>query len=91
MPVAGTSCASPTAAGVIALLNDARLQAGKPTLGFLNPALYANAASLNDITSGTNQGCGFSGSGYPAVKGWDAVTGLGTPNFEKMAQALMAA
>jgi hypothetical protein len=27
--VAGTSCASPTAAGVFALLNDARLQAGE--------------------------------------------------------------
>lgn len=31
--VAGTSCATPTASGVIALLNDALLQAGKPVLG----------------------------------------------------------
>ena len=48
--VAGTSCASPTAAGVIGLLNDLRIRAGKPTLGFLNPFLYQAAAYLNDIT-----------------------------------------
>ena len=46
--VAGTSCASPTAAGIIALLNDLRLSAGKPTLGFLNPLFYENAAAFND-------------------------------------------
>ena len=38
--VAGTSCASPTAAGVFSLVNDKRLAAGKPTLGFMNPLLY---------------------------------------------------
>lgn len=37
--VAGTSCASPTAAGVIGLLNDLRLAKGKSSLGFLNPLL----------------------------------------------------
>jgi len=45
--VAGTSCASPTASGVIALLNDARLVAGKTTLGFLNPWIYqANSTDM---------------------------------------------
>ena len=86
-PVAGTSCASPTAAGVVALLNDARLLAGRPALGFLNPLLYAHPAALNDITSGSGNGCGL-GAGYPAVEGWDAVTGLGTPNFEALAKAV---
>jgi hypothetical protein len=38
--VAGTSCATPAVAGIIALLNDVRLQQGKSTLGFLNPWLY---------------------------------------------------
>ena len=38
--VAGTSCASPTSAGVMALLNDLRLGAGKSSLGFLNPFIY---------------------------------------------------
>ena len=89
--VAGTSCASPTAAGVIALLNDLRLQNGKPAPGFLNPFLYGAAASaLNDITSGANSGCGFSDPGYSAVKGWDPVTGLGTPNYQALAKAVLA-
>merc|ERR1711970_437935 len=35
--IAGTSCATPTASGIIAALNDARLAAGKSSLGFLNP------------------------------------------------------
>lgn len=46
--VAGTSCASPTAAGVIALLNDLRLQAGKSTLGFLNNFLYQNSGAFSN-------------------------------------------
>jgi len=88
--VAGTSCASPTAAGVIGLLNDLRLQRGKSTLGFLNPFLYGAASSaLNDITSGSNTGCGFSDAGFSAVDGWDPVTGLGTPNYANLAQAVL--
>ena len=85
--VAGTSCASPTAAGVIALLNDARLAAGKSTLGFMNPWLYKNAAAWNDITTGSSSG-GACESGWPAVEGWDAVTGLGTPNYANLAKVL---
>ena len=89
--VAGTSCASPTAAGVFALLNDLRLQAGKPTLGFLNPFIYQNADSFNDITSGQSEGgCTTDGGGWPAASGWDAVTGVGTPNYEKLAQAVLS-
>merc|ERR1719379_2376088 len=72
--VSGTSCASPTAAGVFSLLNDLRLQNGKSTLGFLNPLIYQNAAAFNDITTGSSEGCGFSGGGWPAKQGWDAVT-----------------
>merc|ERR1711865_895718 len=37
--VAGTSCASPAASGIFSLLNDARMQAGKSSLGFLNPMI----------------------------------------------------
>jgi tripeptidyl-peptidase-1 len=50
--VSGTSCASPTAAGIFSLLNDVRLQAGQSSLGFLNPLIYENAAAFNDITTG---------------------------------------
>jgi len=67
-----------------------RLQAGKPSLGFLNPFLYSLAnASFTDITSGSSGGC-YPDRGYGATKGWDPVTGLGTPDYEKLAAAVTA-
>jgi tripeptidyl-peptidase I len=39
--VDGTSAATPTAAGVLTLVNDALIAAGKSPLGFMNPWLYA--------------------------------------------------
>ncbi|KAJ6488738.1 family S53 protease [Mycena sanguinolenta] len=85
--VDGTSCSSPTFASVIALLNDRLVAAGKPPLGFLNPFLYTTGrAALNDITSGDNPGCNT--NGFPAVAGWDPVTGLGTPNFAALLTAI---
>jgi tripeptidyl-peptidase-1 len=68
--VDGTSCATPTFASIIQLLNSDRLASGKSTLGFLNPWLYSNATSgLTDITSGKNTGCSgvISGAGFSAV------------------------
>jgi tripeptidyl-peptidase-1 len=57
-PSGGTSAAAPVTASLIALLNDARLRAGKPTLGFLNPLIYASAyKGFTDITSGQANGC----------------------------------
>lgn len=88
--VAGTSCATPTASGIFGLLNDLRLQGGKATLGFLNPFIYSNAAAFNDVTTGANSGCGFVEKGWPATAGWDAVTGVGTPNYVKLAAAVAA-
>ncbi|KAI0331649.1 subtilisin-like protein [Cubamyces sp. BRFM 1775] len=85
--VGGTSASSPTFAAVIALLNDFRLSRGKAPLGFLNPLIYSTgAAGFNDITSGSNPGCGT--NGFTAGAGWDPVTGLGTPDFGKL-QALI--
>lgn len=71
--VDGTSCASPTLAAIISLLNDRLIAAGKSPLGFLNPFLYsaAGTAALTDITSGSNPGCGT--QGFPAKAGWDPV------------------
>lgn len=86
--VAGTSCASPTASGIFSLLNDVRLQAGQSSLGFLNPLIYQNAAAFNDITTGSGSGCGLSGGGWPAKVGWDAVTGVGTPDYGKLAKVV---
>lgn len=89
--IAGTSCATPTASGIIAALNDARLAAGKSSLGFLNPLLYSlgGTDSFQDITTGSGSGCLF-GSGWPATEGWDAVTGLGTLNYKNMVKAVLA-
>jgi tripeptidyl-peptidase-1 len=68
---------------VVSLLNDARIAAGLPSLGFLNPWLYAEGfKGLNDIVNGTNPGCGT--DGFKAGKGWDPVTGFGTPNFGRL-------
>ncbi|KLO19908.1 tripeptidyl peptidase A [Schizopora paradoxa] len=81
--IGGTSASSPTFAGFVSLLNSARLSAGKPPLGFLNPLLYSTGElGFNDITIGNNPGCGT--PGFNATEGWDPVTGLGTPNFAKL-------
>eukprot|EP00051_Salpingoeca_urceolata_P021428 m.336287 g.336287 ORF g.336287 m.336287 type:complete len:645 (-) comp19795_c1_seq2:3835-5769(-) len=86
--VAGTSCASPTFSGVIALLNDLRARVSKPTLGFLNPLLYANvSSSLYDVVEGCNAGC--EQSGFCSAVGWDPVTGLGTPDFARLSKTVV--
>ena len=74
----GTSASTPAASAVITLVNDFLIASGKPPLGFLNPWLYAGGfKAFTDITSGSAIGCGT--SGFPAAKGWDAVSGWGTP------------
>ncbi|KAI0034121.1 tripeptidyl peptidase A [Vararia minispora EC-137] len=82
--IGGTSAATPTFAGIISLLNSARLSKGLPSLGFINPLLYSDHANttFNDITVGNNPGCGT--KGFNATAGWDPVTGFGTPNFGKL-------
>ena len=47
--IGGTSASSPAFAGIVSLLNDARLSKGLPPLGFLNPLLY-NAAEEDPTT-----------------------------------------
>ncbi|KAI0738100.1 family S53 protease [Daedaleopsis nitida] len=85
--VSGTSASSPLFASVISLVNDRLIAVGKSPLGFLNPFLYSTGAdALNDITSGSNPGC--STNGFPAKAGWDPVTGLGTPDFNKLLAAV---
>jgi hypothetical protein len=69
------------------------------SLGFINPALYKLALSSNyaqdfhDITNGNNNVSykGVTVPGYQATTGWDPVTGLGTPNAEKLLPDLIAA
>lgn len=78
-PFGGTSFASPLIGAIITRINEERIAVGKSTVGFINPVLYANPWAFNDITNGTNPGCGT--DGFTAVEGWDPVSGLGTPNY----------
>ncbi|HTS64732.1 MAG TPA: S53 family peptidase [Candidatus Acidoferrales bacterium] len=75
----GTSAVAPLWAALIALIN----QQLKKSSGFVNTALYAGAGktSLHDITSGNN-------GAYTARAGWDACTGLGSPDGQKLLTAL---
>jgi kumamolisin len=75
--VGGTSAVAPLWAGLIAIVNGA---SGKRA-GFINPALYAKPAALRDVTGGDN-------GDFVAAKGWDACTGLGSPNGTAVAAAL---
>lgn len=85
--VAGTSASSPVVGGVFAKLNGLRLAGGKPPLGFLNPFIYQNPSAFQDVTSGMN-GNGRK-YGFTAIKGWDAATGFGTPDYEALSKVVM--
>ncbi|PCH35779.1 subtilisin-like protein [Wolfiporia cocos MD-104 SS10] len=82
--VYGTSCASPVTAAILSAVNDARLAIGKGPIGFINPVIYTPLfmGAFNDITNGSNPGCGT--NGFSAEPGWDPVTGVGTPNFARL-------
>lgn len=85
--VGGTSMAAPQWSGLLALVGEARANAGKSTLGYLNPLIYGateteKSVIFDDITSGNN-------GAYSADQGWDAVTGLGTPNASALVDFLM--
>jgi len=91
----GTSASSPVFAGFVSLVNSARLAAGKPPLGFLNPALYASNAKAiyNGIPTGFNN-CAARGEvcckeGFHATKGWDPLTGWGSVDFARFAERMV--
>lgn len=89
--VSGTSCASPVFAGIIALIAAERASSGQPALGFLNPKLYQLGKVGFDVTQGASQytDCfGIPLPGFPATVGWDAVSGLGTPDFAYLSKNL---
>ncbi|KAF2143520.1 uncharacterized protein K452DRAFT_224900 [Aplosporella prunicola CBS 121167] len=90
----GTSASAPLFAAMITLLNDLRLRAGKPVLGFLNPLLYAEGSAkvFRDVTDGFTSGCSNSSwfeAGWDSLPGWDAATGLGEPDFAKMRELVL--
>ncbi|XP_078728268.1 tripeptidyl-peptidase 1 [Lampetra fluviatilis] len=96
--VSGTSASTPVFGGIVALVNDHRLQHGLPALGFLNPLLYALGngrgpnTAIYDVMSGCHLGCLDEQSqlvGFCATPGWDPVTGWGTPNYPALLKALL--
>merc|ERR1712137_157368 len=101
LAVDGTSASAPLTAGIFALINDNILNNGGSPLGFLNPALYQAFASgatiAQDVTYGNNTTTEKSGlglgapcttAGYGATAGWDAVSGVGSPNYPGLLSAL---
>jgi kumamolisin len=83
----GTSQATPIWAAITALIDQYLEQQHHHSLGWLNPALYSLARTpqayppFHDVTVGTNLV-------YPATKGYDMATGLGTPDAWFLAQDL---
>ena len=67
--IGGTSAVAPLWAALIARLN---ASSGK-SAGYINPQLYQNPKDLRDIAQGNN-------GDFSAQAGWDACTGLGSPN-----------
>ncbi len=93
-PVGGTSCAAPLWAAFTALVNQQAAAFGEPTVGFLNPAIYAVGSGtgytncFHDIVTGNN----FSPSSptrFPAEPGYDLCTGWGTPAGLNLIKALL--
>ncbi|HVB22295.1 MAG TPA: S53 family peptidase [Ktedonobacteraceae bacterium] len=83
--IGGTSLATPLWAGMMADVNQYVQSQGGAPLGFINPLLYkiANGSpytAYHDIVNGSN------GNYYSAGPGWDAVTGLGSPDLYNLAQ-----
>ena len=90
IPIGGTSAVAPLWAGLTALLNQQAKNDGKPALGFINAQLYdlpSSANAFHDITEGDNDIDKNLGK-YKAGMGWDACTGLGSPNGAALLTAL---
>ncbi|KAH0372810.1 subtilisin-like protein, partial [Aureobasidium melanogenum] len=90
----GTSASAPTVAGIVGLVNSALIGAGKSPLGFMNPFLYSVARkAFQDVDDGGSKGClrRLQGStvSLNATKGWDPISGIGTPDFQKLLSIAM--
>lgn len=77
--IGGTSAVAPLWAGLIALMN----QSLGTNVGYVNSLLYSakEEATFHDITAGSN-------GSYSTGPGWDACTGLGTPDGTALLAAL---
>ena len=68
--IGGTGAVAPLWAALIARINASR----SSPVGFINAKLYAASHVTHDITNGNN-------GSFSAAVGWDACTGLGSPNI----------
>jgi hypothetical protein len=89
----GTSAATPLWAAYIALVNQQAALSSQPTVGFVNPAIYALAKSasysalFNDVTVGNNS-TNNTPPEFLAVPGYDLCTGWGSPVGSSLILAL---
>ncbi|KAL7623689.1 hypothetical protein AAE478_005241 [Parahypoxylon ruwenzoriense] len=82
LSVGGTSVSAPLWGSIITLINEERLAAGKGPVGFVHQVLYSHPEVFKDITKGDNHACKT--MGFPAMEGWDPVTGMGAPDYPKL-------
>ena len=88
---------------MVGLANTARNNTGKANVGLLTPLLYSLAASnpeaFYDVTIGDNSCIGLIGSnpadfccphGFKGAKGYDAVSGIGSPIFSELFDLIVA-
>jgi kumamolisin len=79
MVIGGTSAVAPLWAALIALLAQST---GRP-FGQIQPLLYSRTTGFHDVTKGNN-------GTYQAATGWDACTGLGSPDGTALLAAINA-
>lgn len=77
--IGGTSAVAPLWAGLIARISESV----SGVAGFLTPQLYKHPQALRDITRGNN-------GDFEASVGWDACSGLGSPNGQAILGAAQA-
>jgi tripeptidyl-peptidase-1 len=92
--VDGTSCSSPLMAGVVAVINEHQLRNNRNKVGYFNPLLYHISRNckdcFNEISDGNNwcteDTCCDNPTqyGYQGIKGYDPVTGIGSPNIKNI-------
>ncbi|MGD0571718.1 MAG: protease pro-enzyme activation domain-containing protein [Sedimentisphaerales bacterium] len=91
----GTSCSTPLWAAFTALVNQYAAVNQRPSIGFINPIVYAIGNGTNysscfhDITTGNNTSPSSPNKFY-AVAGYDLCTGWGTPAGQNLINTFFA-
>ncbi|KAI2616243.1 subtilisin-like protein [Hypoxylon sp. NC1633] len=86
--IGGTSASAPLWGAVVTLINEERLAAGKGPVGFIHPVLYSHPEVFKDVSEGDNRACKT--MGFPAIEGWDPVSGMGVPDYPKLLDLFMS-